>query len=129
MKFSLEISAKDRATSRFMLRALTALAHAAVDRLQSLGMTQQDLADQLGLDKSRISRLLHGAGNPTLRTIGELAWALGLRPQLTFVPLDAAAAEPKIANATSSRNAASSTSTSAVVRSGSGNVTVLKRAA
>ena len=41
-------------------------------------MSQQAIAEKLGVNRSVINRLLRGTANLTLRTVGELAWALGL---------------------------------------------------
>ena len=40
-------------------------------------MTQQQLAAASGIRQSEISRIESGHGNPTLKTIGTLAHALG----------------------------------------------------
>ena len=46
-------------------------------RWQALHMTQQQLAAASGIRQSEISRIESGNGNPTLKTIGALARALG----------------------------------------------------
>ena len=46
-------------------------------------MTQQQLAAASGIRQSEISRIEGGNGNPTLRTIGALAHALGAEFHLT----------------------------------------------
>lgn len=46
-------------------------------------MTQQQLAAASGIRQSEISRIEGGAGNPTLKTIGALAHALGAEIHLT----------------------------------------------
>lgn len=46
-------------------------------------MTQQQLAAASGIRQSEISRIESGHGNPTLRTIGALAHALGAEVRLT----------------------------------------------
>lgn len=45
-------------------------------------LTQSDVAQKLGVHKSRVHRLLNGDLNMTERTIAALAWALGCRPRL-----------------------------------------------
>jgi transcriptional regulator with XRE-family HTH domain len=47
------------------------------EKLQSRGITQRQLAEQLGKKESYISRVLSGDANPTLKTISELEVALG----------------------------------------------------
>lgn len=43
-----------------------------------LGYSQADIAQKLGWSASRVSRVLHGGSNLTLRTLHEFASALGL---------------------------------------------------
>lgn len=45
----------------------------------ALGLTQQDLADRAGLDRSYLSDLERGRRNPTLTLQARLASALGAR--------------------------------------------------
>jgi DNA-binding XRE family transcriptional regulator len=53
------------------------LASDLIGRRQALHMTQQQLAAASGIRQSEISRIESGHGNPTLKTIGTLARALG----------------------------------------------------
>ena len=46
-------------------------------------MTQEQLASASGIRQSEISRIEGGNGNPTLKTIGALAHALGAELRLT----------------------------------------------
>lgn len=48
------------------------------------GISQKDIADRLVVNKSVISRLLQGRGNPTFRTVSEICAAIGVRPTLSF---------------------------------------------
>ena len=50
---------------------------------QALHMTQQQLAAASGIRQSEISRIESGHGNPTLKTIGALASALGAELRMT----------------------------------------------
>lgn len=84
MSFSFDRPEKDRAATRFMRRVHAALVHAAIRRKQQDGLTQRAVAARLGWDKATLSRLLAGRGNPTLRTLGEIAWALDLEPEIVF---------------------------------------------
>ena len=47
------------------------------------GMTQQALAERVGIRQSVISRIERGGGNPSLKTLERLAQGLGLRIELT----------------------------------------------
>ncbi len=59
------------------------LASDLISRRRALGMTQQQLAAASGIRQSEISRIEGGNGNPTLKTIGALAHALGAELRLT----------------------------------------------
>lgn len=47
-------------------------------------MSQQDLADATGIDRSDISKLENGNANPSLRTIQKLAKGLGKKVAIEF---------------------------------------------
>ena len=55
---------------------------ALLEARKELNLTQQQLAEKLGLDQSEISRLEGPDCNPTLRTLSKLATALNLDIQL-----------------------------------------------
>jgi transcriptional regulator with XRE-family HTH domain len=59
------------------LRALTA----------AIGVTQHELAQRLHVSDARISRIMTGRENLTLKTLADLGWALGLRFEVAAVPL------------------------------------------
>lgn len=59
------------------------LASDLISRRRAMGMTQQQLAAASGIRQSEISRIEGGNGNPTLKTIGALAHALGAEIHLT----------------------------------------------
>lgn len=84
MSFRLNISAKDRATGRFMGRVNRALVKAVIEAKREKNLTQSQIAEQMEVDKSTISRIINGRGNLTLRTIGDISWVLGLQPNITF---------------------------------------------
>ncbi len=48
-------------------------------------LTQQELADLTGINRSDISRIEHGNANPSLRTIKRLAGAMGKKVNISFV--------------------------------------------
>jgi DNA-binding Xre family transcriptional regulator len=43
-------------------------------------ITKVELARRLDLDKASVTRMLRGNANLTVRSIGELCWAMGVRP-------------------------------------------------
>lgn len=84
MSYELKIDPKKRAGSRFIGKVRKALISAAVDEKAASGINQQQLADALGVNRSVITRMLKGEGNLTLRSVGEIAWALGWDPDFTL---------------------------------------------
>lgn len=52
---------------------------------QEQHLTQQELADKTGIDRSDISKLENGSANPSLRTLKRLADGLGMQLQISFV--------------------------------------------
>lgn len=84
MSYKKVFSRKDRIATRFLAQVHAAIAQAAVSAKHENKLTQKEVADELGVDKSVISRILKGVGNPTIRTVGELSAALGYRPELVL---------------------------------------------
>lgn len=80
MSYELKISAKDRASGRFIGTVRKKLINAALDEKRQTGISQSAVASKLGVSRSVINRLLRGQANLTLRTVAELAWALGWEP-------------------------------------------------
>jgi transcriptional regulator with XRE-family HTH domain len=56
--------------------------------LLSSGLKQKELAARMGLGEPRVSRLLRGDANTTLRAIAGVGWALGYRFELVPIPLE-----------------------------------------
>lgn len=77
-KFSLKIDPKDRKVGRFIGLVRAEIQKAFVEE----GLSQTEIAEKLGLtsrSRSVVNRRVNGDMNLTLRTIGEMAWALGDR--------------------------------------------------
>jgi transcriptional regulator with XRE-family HTH domain len=55
-------------------------------RMQELGMTRKDLARRLDVTPGRISQLLSGDENLTLKTIAAISGCLGARAEMTLIP-------------------------------------------
>lgn len=53
-------------------------------RMDELNCSKSALADRLGTTRGYISQVLNGNRNMTLRTLADIAWALGMRPVITF---------------------------------------------
>ena len=58
---------------------------AIVAARQEQHLTQQELADRTGIDRSDISKLENGSANPSLRTLKSLADGLGMQLQINFI--------------------------------------------
>jgi len=61
--------------------------------LSQRGLSQSDLADRLGVTKSRVSQYMDGA-NLTLRTVAKIFWTLG--EEVTICPRDSSASTPSM---------------------------------
>lgn len=67
------------AESRHFVRdmAMLTVTAAIIQEMESQGVTRTQLAERVGCTKAFISQVLNGSRNMTLRTIADLAWALG----------------------------------------------------
>jgi transcriptional regulator with XRE-family HTH domain len=52
-----------------------------------LSISQRELAARLGVSEARVSRIMSGRENLTLRTLADLGWALGVRFEAVAVAL------------------------------------------
>jgi transcriptional regulator with XRE-family HTH domain len=50
------------------------------EQRKRIGMSQEELAHEAGMKRSYVSDLERGTRNPTVRALGRLAAALGVRP-------------------------------------------------
>ena len=71
MSYQLKISSKAMKSARFISRLQKVIQRALTDS----GMTQQDVATKLGVDRSVINKRLSGKANLTARSIAEFAFA------------------------------------------------------
>lgn len=76
MSFALRLDPKKRAAGRFIGRVRDELLKAFVEAKEERGLTQKGLADEWGVDSARVSRILNGEENLTLRSVAELACVL-----------------------------------------------------
>ena len=91
MSYELKIDPRKRVAARLIGAVRKALISAAMDERDATGLTQQAIADRLGVHRSFVTKLLKNEGNLTLRSIADLAWALGYQPNFSLdrnVPLD-----------------------------------------
>ncbi|MDX8534302.1 helix-turn-helix transcriptional regulator [Mesorhizobium sp. VK25A] len=84
MSYELKISQKDRASGRFMGKVHRALVEAAIREKHESGVSQREIAAKLGVNRSMINRILRGDTNLTIKTIAEVAWALGWEPDFSM---------------------------------------------
>ena len=60
---------------------------AILDGREKNNMTQKQLSEATGIGQADISRLENGTANPSLRTMKRLAYGMGMRLQIEFVPM------------------------------------------
>jgi transcriptional regulator with XRE-family HTH domain len=58
-------------------RLIVSVAEAVWEQLEERGITQAEIANFLGKSKAYVSQILDGSRNMTLRTLSDLAFALG----------------------------------------------------
>ena len=62
-----------------------AIIQAMIDARKESGLTQKELSEKTGITQGDISKLEHGNGNPSIRTLKRLAEAMGMRLKIEFV--------------------------------------------
>lgn len=73
---------KDYAKSSRQQELIVDVTEAIYEIMARNKMTKADLARESGLSKSRITKLLDGSANMTLRSIADIAYALGVKPKV-----------------------------------------------
>lgn len=93
MGFKIGVSADQRATEsqvdEEMLALVTQLTNEVTWYLRERGMSRADLAARMGVSPGRVSQILGGGENLTLRTLAALSTALDARFDLALRPLKA----------------------------------------
>jgi predicted XRE-type DNA-binding protein len=56
-------------------RCIVAVTEALGGAMETAGLTQSALAERLGRTRGHVSKVLNGAHNMTLRTLGDMLWA------------------------------------------------------
>ena len=74
-----DASPKDLAGARAMVETIEAVQVAYEGARKKQGLNQQKIATRLGLGRATVNKRLLGRENMTLRTLGELAWAMGYK--------------------------------------------------
>lgn len=62
--------------------------HAMLNARIKEDLTQQQLADRIGIDRADLSKLENGSANPSLRTLKRVAGGLGRKLSIEFLPKD-----------------------------------------
>ena len=75
------LSSLNVSAARFVGDVREELLLAYLEELTERGLKKSDLARILGVHRSAVTRILNGSSPLELRTIGQLAWALGRDPQ------------------------------------------------
>lgn len=89
--FEYVIDERSRAGSRFLSRVRDELQRALTAEKAQRKLTQQSIADKLGVNRSVVNRQFMGLENLTVRTIGELLWAIGWEPHFEAMKPESAA--------------------------------------
>ncbi|MGH6889981.1 MAG: helix-turn-helix domain-containing protein [Rhizomicrobium sp.] len=82
--FQTTISPSRRIAARFVFSVRRAIQQALIEEYRSRGLTQAQIARELGIHRSVINKEIRGEGNLTLKRIGELAYVLGRKPQFAL---------------------------------------------
>ncbi|MFO1113036.1 MAG: hypothetical protein U1E38_01200 [Rhodospirillales bacterium] len=75
-----DIGERSRVVVRFIAHVRSELRNAFVQEQTKRNLKQQAIAEKLGVNRSVISRQLTGRDNMTVRSVAELAWAMGWTP-------------------------------------------------
>lgn len=81
MSYQLKIDKRSLKQSRF----ISALARAIQTELINSGMTQQEVAEKLGVDRAVVNKRIRGDANLTSRSIADFAYAFDKDVMVTFV--------------------------------------------
>ncbi|MER9855241.1 MULTISPECIES: helix-turn-helix transcriptional regulator [unclassified Mesorhizobium] len=73
MSYLMQISERSRKAGRFISKVHKEIQKAFINS----GMKQKELAEKIGVNRSVVNKQLLGTGNLTLRSISDLAWAMG----------------------------------------------------
>lgn len=87
MSYQMPISPRSRKAGRFIGRVHSEIQNAFSKRSHDDGLTQQQLATLLDVDRSVVNKRLLGKANLTLRTIADFAWALDYGIEFRLVDL------------------------------------------
>jgi len=84
--YQMRLTDRQRSIGRIVQKIQRSIAHALANAKAKSGLTQQHLANKLGVDRSVINRRVMGRANLTIRSLAELAWALDMDIKFELVP-------------------------------------------
>lgn len=82
--FQIALSPSKRTSGRFILAVRRALQKAFLEESKKRGITQSDIAREIGVHRSVINRELRGEKDLTLGRVAELAHAMGRKPTFSL---------------------------------------------
>lgn len=91
--FLFDIGEKDRTVGRFIGHVRSELQRAFAHEKKNRKLTQQAVATSLGVNRSVINRQLTGYENMTIKSVVELAWAIGWTPTFSLEKEEATTTE------------------------------------
>ena len=84
MSFQLGLDKFEKAFGHFMREVSVSISETFKQEAEARGLTQTDIARELGIDASVVSRRLAGGGNLTLRSVCDLFTAMDRSPLSNF---------------------------------------------
>ena len=91
ISFKYEIGEKKRVGSRFISHVRKEIQNAYLAEKKERKLTQQAVAEKLGVNRSSVNRQLMGEENITLRSAAELLWGIGWEPNFSATRADSSA--------------------------------------
>lgn len=76
MSFQFDLDPKEIAAAELVGSVGRQLQQALAARKAQSKLTQQEIANRLGIDRARVNKCFSGYNNLTLKTLAELAWAM-----------------------------------------------------
>lgn len=77
MSFRFEVNPREAASTVLISRTARELRNALGVKKASDGLTQAEVAEKLQTDKATLTKCLSGFRNITLKTLSDIAWAIG----------------------------------------------------
>ena len=120
MSYRISLTPSRRAAGRFIAKVRRALVTALAEEAAERGLTQADLARELGIDRSVINRQLRGRADISVGRIAELANAMGRVATIDIVKPDAAETSNSARRAPTVTRSLSTTSDTVAIRTAAG---------